>query len=119
VILAAEGTTRLLVYCTVTFGLVLPNSVALYTGQAFYGGLAILDARWIACYHKSRCQLAAQLTVDLGYVCVSKRGHCVESQTGRSPAWKRKVLAASRVFNGQFKDEAQTALFKDAVRTPQ
>jgi hypothetical protein len=64
VMLAAEGSTRLPVYYTVAFGLVLPNSVALYTGQA-YEGLATLDNRWIACRNKSRCQLSAQPTGDV------------------------------------------------------
>ena len=45
-----------------------------------------LEARWIACCHKSRCQLAAKLTADLWCVWAregtvwSKRGHCVEQE---------------------------------------
>jgi hypothetical protein len=75
--------------CTVTIGLVLPNSVPLLTGQAFYEALAIVDAGWTACCHKSRCQLAAQLTADLW--CVWARQGTVSSlQVGRSPLWKRK-----------------------------
>ena len=57
----------------------------------------------------------------------SKRGHCVEQERALCRAWnrtfpvveKKTMLIASRLFNGRFKNEAQTALFKDPVRTAQ
>ena len=49
----------------------------------------MLEVHWIACCHKSRCQLAAQLTADLW--CVSARVSIVSSvEAGSSPPWKRK-----------------------------